>query len=136
MTLPEAFGQYLRTEATAMLAHYGASKMFWCYETQSITAPFCTFRQTSCRRIAIDLNRANGPREYEVELIHYATSQSAAWDGAEAAKSDLDNLTGLIPSTGTVRVKKCIVTDEADLVSEEAAARGLFAVSQTLSITV
>jgi len=135
MTLPEAIGQYLRTEATATLAHYGASKIFWCYETQGVNAPFCTFRQSSCRRIAIDLNRANGPREYEVELIHYATSQSAAWTGAEAAMTDLDNLTGLIPSTGTVRVKKCIVADESDLVSEEAAARGLFAVAQTLRIT-
>ncbi len=136
MTLPEAIGQYLRTEATATLAHYGASKLFWCYETQNVTAPFLTFRQSSCRRIAVDIARAGAPRVYEVEIVHFAASQSAAWTGAEAAKSDLDNLTGLIPSTGTVRVKKCIVTDEADLVSEEAAARGLFAVSQTLSITV
>ena len=133
MTLPEALGAHLRTNATATLAHYGASKVFWCYETQNVTAPFMTFRQVSCRRIAQHINGAGQPREYGVEIIHYAASQSAAWTGAEAAKSDLDNLTGTF---STVKIKRCTVTDESDLVSEEAAARGLFAVAQTLTITV
>ena len=133
MTLPEALGAHLRTNATATLAHYGASKVFWCYETQNVTAPFMTFRQVSCRRIAQHINGAGAPREYGVEIIHYAASQSAAWTGAEATKSDLDNVTGTF---STVKFKRCTVTDESDLVSEEAAARGLFAVAQTLTITV
>lgn len=131
MTLPEALGQHLRTDADATLAHYGASKVFWCYETQNVSAPFLTFRQTSCRRMAQHINGAGQPREYGVEIIHYAASQAAAWTGAEALKTDMDNVTGTF---GTVAFKSCVVTDESDLVSEEAAARGLFAVAQTLTI--
>lgn len=133
MTLPEAIGQYLRTEATAVIAVVG-TKSFWCYETQNVTAPWVTFRLASSQRISLHMNGAGSPRQSTVEAVCFAATQAAAWVVAEAVKTSMDNLTGLIPAAGTVRIKRCVVTDESDLVSEEALARGLFAVALTLTI--
>lgn len=134
MTLPESIGQYLRTEAANTIAIVG-TKSFWCYETQNVTAPWVTFRLASSQRIAQHLTGAGAPRQSTIEVVCFASTQAAAWALAEAVKADMDTLTGVIPSGGTVNIKRCFSTDESDLVSDAALAAGVFAVSLTFSIT-
>lgn len=134
MTLPEAIGQYLRTEATNTIAAVG-TKSFWCYETQNVTAPWVTFKLASSRRISEHLTGAGAPRISTVEVLCVAANQAAAWVVAEAVKVDTDNLTGIIPTGGAVKIKRCVVTDEADAVSDATLSSGLAAVSLTLTIT-
>lgn len=134
MILLEAIGQYLRTEADETIA-IASTRSYWLYAPTNATLPYSTFRLASSRRLANHINGAGAPRESTIELICFAANQSAAWALAEVVKLNLDNYQGLMPSTGTVRVKKCVCTDESDLVSEAAFEAGVFAVSLTFTVT-
>lgn len=134
MTLREALGEYLRDEATATRAIVG-TKSFWCYAPQKTTVPYVLFRLASSQPIATHINGAGAPRISTFEVIAHGATQAAAVALAEAVKADTDGLIGVIPSGGTVKVKRCYVSDESDLVSESALADGVFAVGLTLHIT-
>ena len=133
MTLPQALGEYLRTEADETIALVG-TRSFWCYETQSPTKPFVTFRQAGWRPMADALDRANALGECTIEAVCVADSQTAAWAVADAVVLNLNNYNGLMPSTGTIWVNSCRVTDKQDLLSEENFAAGNFAVSLSFLI--
>lgn len=133
MTLPETIGLYLRTEATNTIAAV-STKSFWPFATQGVAPPFIAFGMSSSQRIATHMNGAGSPRQSTIDLKCYAESQSAAWLVAEAVKTDLDNYQGLMPAAGTVKVKRCVCTDEADVVSAEALESGLFAVQLTFTV--
>lgn len=134
MTIPEAIGLYLRTEGTNTIAAVTAAKVFWPYPTQQVSAPFISLGMAGSKRIAEHMNGAGAPRMSTIEVRCYAASQSAAWVVAEAVSLDLDNIQGLVPSGGTVRLKRCTEVDRADLVSEETVASGVFAVTLTFSV--
>ena len=87
MTLPEAIGQYLRTEGTNTIAAVTASKVFWGFATQGTVAPFIVFALASSVPIVTHINGAGDPESSTVVVKCCAASQAAAWVVAMAVKA-------------------------------------------------
>jgi len=133
MTVMEALGQYLRDEATATRAAVG-SRSYWVYAPTNATLPYIQFRLQSSRRMAIATADVHAPEESVIELVCLASSQAAAWAVADAVLTDLDGLAQVIPTGGSVRIKRCYCADKSDLLSEAALEEGIFAVSLSFQI--
>lgn len=128
MTVPQAVGEFLRSEATATIALVG-TRTYWALGPQNVTMPFIVFRQAGSQRIAIHMNGASDPRETIIEILCCAESQSAAWALEQAVLSDMDNFTGLMPSGGDLKIKRCFQSTSSDFISPELAEAGIYSVS-------
>lgn len=120
---------YLAASATVEPLTDG--RVYWPFATSEPSMPYVCVRLVSWRRLAVDMDGARAPRDFEVEVLCFAESQEDAWALADAVLTDLDNHTG---ATGGTTIKHCFCATAADVVEEALFARGVFAVALSFAV--
>lgn len=120
---------YLATAANTQALTSG--RVYWPFATSEPSMPYACVRLVSWRRLAIDMDGARAPRDFEVEVLCFADSQADAWALANAVLTDLDNRTGV---TGGTTIKHCFCATAADVVEEALFARGVSAVALSFAV--
>ena len=130
-----AIAEYLRGAATATYA-VASTRTFWPFATSEPTLPYVCVRLVATRRLAVGMNGASAPRDFEVEILCLASKQSAAWTLADAVLTDLDNHTGVTPAGGPLTFRRCYCSNAVDLISEANFEAGVFAVQLIFAVTI
>lgn len=135
MTSPASdIAKYLATAtATAALT---AGRVYWPFAVTEPALPYACVRLVNWRRIAVDMQGARAPRDFEIEVLCFAASQEQAWSLADAVISDLENHTGTTPATGGTTIRHCFCASASDAVEEGLFSRGIWGVVLTFTVKV